>query len=369
MSRTKDSLPTPAAGRPFVASARAGAGGRDLVRVDERHPCPRCGRPSLCRVDIRAMLIWCNRVADGALFSMPAEKGLRQAWAHTLDGSQAPRFDRPSPAAGDAERAASDDLDAMHRHLLGALTLDAVDLEELRRRGLPDEHIARGLYRSLPERGRAALARKLVDRFGEDLARGLPGVVRRTDPADPSRAWLSFAGWPGLLIPCLDLEQRVVALKVRRRGAIDAEQPRYTYVSSGRTGPRALASVHVPPAALELRPAALVVTEGELKAAVATALSGRAVVSIPGVGNWRRGVELARVWGADAVAVAFDADASTNPDVARHLRDFLSALAAEGFTPKLLQWPASAGRGLDDVLLARRNARLTASPSTGTTAP
>ncbi len=79
-------------------------------------------------------------------------------------------------------------------------------------------------------------------------------------------------------------------------------------------------------------------------------------MSVPGVGNWRRGVELAAAWGAPSAVAAFDADARTNPDVARHLRDLLAALAAEGITPKLWRWPASAGRGLDDVFLARRAA-------------
>jgi DNA primase len=118
--------------------------------------------------------------------------------------------------------------------------------------------------------------------------------------------------------------------------------------------------VHVPAEALELRASGkpLVITEGELKATAATALSGRPVVSIPGVGNWRRGVELARAWGSPVVVVAFDADARTNPDVARHQRDLLRALAAEGFDARLWQWPPEAGRGLDDVLLARRDARL-----------
>jgi hypothetical protein len=342
-----------------------GAGGRDLVRVDERHPCPVCSRATLCRVDVLAMRVWCCRVVDGALYSLPPEKGLRPAWVHALDGSNAPRFERAAPTEGDVERADPEQLDAMHRFLLALLVLLPVDTEELRRRGLPDEHIARGLYRSMPEQGRAALARKVVERFGEEAARGLPGIARRTDPADPSRAWLSLAGWPGLLVPVVDLNARVVALKVRRRGTIAADQPRYTYVSSGRAGPRALASVHVPPAALALRPAPLVITEGELKADVSTALCGRPVASVPGVGNWRRGVELARVWGAASVTVAFDADARTNPDVARHLRDFVSALAAEGLTPRLWTWqPPATDPGLDAFLLARRDARFTAPGST-----
>jgi len=133
---------------------------------------------------------------------------------------------------------------------------------------------------------------------------------------------------------------------------------RYHYVSSVTTNPRmvsgpsALASVHIPTEALALRPAPLVLTEGELKAHVATLLSGRPVVSVPGVGAWRLGVRLACEWGARSAIVAFDADALTKLEVARCQRDLLVALSAEGITPRLWRWPIERGRGLDDVLLA-----------------
>ena len=80
-------------------------------------------------------------------------------------------------------------------------------------------------------------------------------------------------------------------------------------------------------------------------------------MSVPGVGRWRAGVEAAHAWGAPVVAVAFDADAATNPDVARHLRALLATLGAEGFDARLWRWDPAEGKGLDDVLLARRNDR------------
>ncbi len=262
---------------------------------------------------------------------------------------------REAPSPGDVARADPDDLDRVYRALLARLPLDEGDRAELLRRGLPAEHITRGTYRTLPERGRAAIARELVSTFGEGLARRVPGIVWRTDDG---RGWWSVARSPGLVIPVRDLAGRIVALKVRRRDPCDGA--RYHYVTSApKGGPAALAAVHVPAAALELRASAkcLVITEGELKADVATALSGRPVVSVPGVGRWRAGVEAAQAWGARVVAVAFDADAATNPDVARHLRALLAALGAEGFDARLWRWDPAEGKGLDDVLLARRNDR------------
>lgn len=353
----KDALPSPEL-RPFTA--RRGGPGRDLVRVSERAPCPVCRRPTLCLVDTRALRVWCARESAGSLYATERGRGLRELFVHALDGSRAPAFERERERApsGDVERAEPGDLDAVYRALLGLLGLEQRDAEGLRARGLGDEHIAAGLYRTWPERGRAALARKLVDRFGAELVRRVPGFVWRVDPANPSRGWWGVAGFSGLAVPCLDLDGRAVSLRIRRRDPIEHGH-RYHYVTSAPGGPSALASVHVPAEALALRPAPLIITEGEMKAHAATALSGRPVVSVPGVGNWRRGVELAASWGAPRATVAFDADARTNPDVARHTRDLLRALDAAGVAPSLLSWPASEGNGLDDVLLARRRARHT----------
>jgi len=371
MGRMKDTV---TGGRVFVPwrGGRSGAGGRELVRVTEREPCPVCGRGKLCRVTTDGAEVWCSRVSDGAALTMTNDLG--DVFVHRADGAR--RWE-PPPAAPPvtAERAAPDDLDAVYRALLARLPLDACDRAALLARGLPAEHITSGMYRTLPERGRAALARELVTAVGEGIARRVPGIVWRT--GDDGRGWWGLAGSPGLVIPVRDLAGRIVALKVRRRDPCDGA--RYLYVSSAKAGgPGPGTPVHVPAAALELRAAGrcLVITEGELKADVATALSGRPVVSVPGVGRWRAGVDLARAWfgfGFEAeqsrtqrarawggvVAVAFDADASTNPDVARHQRALLAALGAEGFDARLWQWPPAEGKGLDDFLLARRNARLT----------
>ena len=164
-----------------------------------------------------------------------------------------------------------------------------------------------------------------------------------------------------LLVPCRDAAGRVVALKVRRRDPCDGA--RYLYVTSAPAGgPAALAAVHVPVEASELRAASpLVVTEGELKADVSCVLARLPVVSVPGVGSWRAALDVVRAWTPRpaAVAVAFDSDARTKPDVARASRALLEALRGEGFGVRAWQWPPDAGKGLDDFLRARLAARST----------
>lgn len=96
----------------------------------------------------------------------------------------------------------------------------------------------------------------------------------------------------------------------------------------------------------------LIVTEGELKADVATALSGCAVVSIPGVGSWAKAVDVAKAWEPSKVAVALDMDAMTKPPVAQAARSLVDALRGEGFEVELWRWDPRF-KGLDDMLAAR----------------
>src|SRR5262249_48391116 len=157
-------------------------------------------------------------------------------------------------------------LDQVYRALLGALPLSPTHRQALRQRGLPDAEILRRGYRTFPLGGRAALARRLVDRYGSDTCAGVPGLW---GAAQGLRQWWTLAGAPGLLIPVCDFKGRIIALKVRADDPGDG--PKYTTMSSAKHGgPSPGAQVHVP---LHSSQSDIVrLTEGELKADVATAL-------------------------------------------------------------------------------------------------
>ena len=348
----------PAATAPsrFAAGGRGGAGARDLVRVTDRARCPVCGKGKKCRVDLARRLVQCDRVSVNALYSLPEGKGLGPTWVHALDGATVQRFERAAPPNITADHAGPEDLDRAYRALLARLRLDAGDRAALLARGLSAEQVNANGYRTHPPgwRERAPIARELVTTFGEDLARRVPGIVWCEDRADSSRGWWSLAGYAGILVPCRDLAGRIVALKVRRRDPCDGA--RYLYCTSAPAGgPSALSALHVPAAALALRGKVepLVLTEGELKADVSTALSDLPVASIAGVGQWRAGVDLARQWGARTVAVALDADALEVEAVARAQHALVRALRREGLDVQLWQWPAEQGKGLNDFLRGR----------------
>jgi len=93
-------------------------------------------------------------------------------------------------------------------------------------------------------------------------------------------------------------------------------------------------------------------TEGELKADVATALSGLLTVSIPGVAMWRKALPVLQHLQARQVLLAFDADWRSNPHVAYALGQAAFALVKAGYEVQVEDWAPTLGKGVDDLLAA-----------------
>jgi hypothetical protein len=93
-------------------------------------------------------------------------------------------------------------------------------------------------------------------------------------------------------------------------------------------------------------------TEGELKADVATALSGLLTLSIPGVAMWGKALPVLEELRPQQVALAFDVDWRSNPHVARALGQAAFALIKAGYTVQVEDWDPALGKGIDDLLAA-----------------
>lgn len=310
----------------------------------QRRRCPICGGSSWCSVRADGALVACRRHSGG---QQREDKHGETFWLHRGDGQ--PLTERELPPECTANRASLDVLDETYRALLAMLSLVENHREGLRRRGLDDAAIARGGYRTLAGGGRTALGRALSERT---VVEGVPGLyVART-------SWV-LGGASGLLVPLRDLQGRIVALKIRRDDP--NADPRYLYLSSTRHGgPSAVHALHVPVDAAQRAPALLRITEGELKADVATHLSGISTLSVPGVGSWRMALEAVRVLRPARVEIAFDADWREKRAVASAAEQLLCALLREGYTNKTacsLKWPPHLGKGIDDALAAQLKKR------------
>jgi hypothetical protein len=317
-----------------------------LVRVDAiGSRCPVCGRGKFCSVSRDGGMVWCTREASRD----ERDYGYGVAWVHVLDAPV--RLD-PEALRRVALAREPGDIELRNRvytALLRALPLDPRHRANLRGRGLDDEQIELGGYASMPQEGRGYIARELHERFDDDLAR-VPGFYQWEDGR-----W-AIAGFAGLLVPVRDVAGAIEGLKVR----LDNPPPdggRYRYVSSSsKGGAKAVATLHVPLFGAVIGADEIRITEGELKADVATALSGIPTLSVPGVEAWRFGLQAAEVLRPQRVRVAFDMDRDTNPAVARAQRALVSALRGAGFRVGVESWDP-AFKGVDDFYSAQRAQR------------
>lgn len=270
-------------------------------------------------------------------------------WVHRLGALNVlGRVDRhASPVA---VRASAAIRHAVYSDLLASLGLAGAHVADLVERGLPLEAIERNGYASLSVK-RIAVAKAVAARHAD--VTGVPGFVLR-NAKNGGRYW-TLAAAAGLLIPVRNSLGQIVALKVRRDGPVG---PRYCSMSSASNGgPKAENAVHWPLGSVDgTYRDSVVVTEGELKADVVTALKPDwRCISMPGVGCVQQVVDALRGRAPtivrSAVFIALDADWRTNPHVARARQALAQALLAEGHSVRAFSWPVAEGKGIDDYLL------------------
>ena len=316
------------------------------TRVSAHNPCPICKRTNWCTVATDGTAARCMHIEAGS-HKTKSDKNGGTYFLHRLDGSaRAAPAPEPRPPGPGTKRAEADQLHRAYSALLARLTLSRAHREALLRRGLTDEEIDRRSFRTLPLTGRARLAGALREQLGEMLL-SVPGFVVK--PGDAGRTYVSLAGAPGLLVPVCDAAGRIVALQSRSDDPRDPKR-RYSYLSSAKhNGPGPGTPAHVPLG----RPSPCLVcrlTEGALKADVASALSDLLTVGAAGATNWRPALDALQALGYKTVRLAFDADAWDNPTVARALAACSEAAAALGLAVELERWNKDDGKGIDDLL-------------------
>ena len=151
-------------------------------------------------------------------------------------------------------------------------------------------------------------------------------------------------------MPVRDRQGRVIALKLRPDDGRDG--PKYIWISStDRGGPSPGSPPHVPlgtPAQADI----VRLTEGELKADIAFALTGLPTIGISGVDQWKSALPILEAMGARVVHVAFDMDAWTKPGVAAALAACVKELIRLKYEVRLETWDPADGKGIDDLLAA-----------------
>ena len=210
--------------------------------------------------------------------------------------------------------------------LLKNLHLSKTHEDQLVRRGISNENIQLGQYKSLVNLERGKVARAVFDEVGNSVFT-VPGFTK-------GEFGITLAGTStGLLIPVRDTEGRIQAIKVRR-----ANKPKYVYLTGDENGPSSGSPVHIPLGVSG--PTKVVrVTEGELKSDVACLLDKTPTIGVPGVTQWRSVFPLLRELEAERVIIAFDAvDLYRKRPVFDEAFEFWKSLLDQGYEVEVEDW-------------------------------
>lgn len=293
--------------------------------------CPFCGaREGHFYLNLEKNCFYCHRCgAKGTLGEEVAKPVTRQ---------------RAKPSQPE-NIATPDELHEAYSYLLSCLRLSNEHLRHLTSplRGLTEAQLRANGYKTLPSREalREQVATKCAQLF--DLSK-IPGFYR----TDEGR-W-SIAGPSGILIPCRSFEGKITGIQIR---ADNPTHGKYVWLSSnGRTdGQSSGVHLHVaaPPNASSTT--CCWVTEGPLKADIASIRLMETVVAVPGIQSWRkvRLIEELKAHGYKTVIVAFDSE--DNPHTEVSTKKLLQVLVQNGFETYRATWPKDF-KGLDDLLIA-----------------
>lgn len=245
--------------------------------------------------------------------------------------------------------------------LLSMLELRPEHRDNLRRRGLSDEIIRGNMYRSIPTDWgcRQNIVRELASCY--DLS-GIPGFYTRDFQWDAA-----CCKYNGILIPVCDKDNQIQGLQIR----LDEPPPkiitnpdgsktekkgdRFRWFSSGgayyENGTGTTSYIHV---VGDQSSDTLHVTEGPMKADVASYLSGGALfIGLTGVQNLRYLADVVTQLHPKRILECIDMDVRSNPHVQRaqsRIRSICMPLCDDYRT---FTWPENQ-KGIDDWLLFER---------------
>jgi hypothetical protein len=250
----------------------------------------------------------------------------------------------PPPEPAPAPILTADVRHQIYSELLALLGFNDEDRQDMLNRGYTAEELDLcGFASKVP--GKATLqCTHLCNKYGPTLFNSVPGLTY---------GGLGMINCGGILVPYRDLAGRITALQLRLYKP-NKDGPKYIWISSVTkshpNAPSPGSPVHIP-LLFKAESPRKALTEGGIKADLATKY-WLSTVGVAGVAMWRRAIPILLETSTRIVVVTFDADASTNPEVAVHLLTCVQGLIGEGFDVELARWDIADGKGIDDLLRA-----------------
>jgi transcription elongation factor Elf1 len=229
--------------------------------------------------------------------------------------------------------------------MLEMLTLHDNHKINLRERGLPDKMIDGNMYRSMPESWleRKTIAQRLSETFNLS---GMPGFFTK------NCEWQLY-GKPGILIPVCTKCNLIQGLQIRLN---DAGNKKFRWLSTNGfdNGTKINGYIHV---SGDTSSDTLYITEGPLKADVASYLAGGALFAgLTGVNAVQYLPEVIKSLNPRRIVECLDMDKLANSEVRKALHKLQSIAVPLCEEYKPFYWSESL-KGIDDYLLHKAKSR------------
>lgn len=249
--------------------------------------------------------------------------------------------------------------DSAYKALLARLSLSEDHFKDLTRRGLSPEAIAFLGYRSTPQGGLAEIASALIAQ-GVDLT-AIPGFYTKNGITR------FVYRKKGFFCPVRTLHGQIAGLQIRYDNLPDnatAEQKdkyrKYVWLTSseqeGGVSVSGCENIHFAGFYRGRDLSRVCLTEGVLKADIASHISGLPFIGLTGVSNTgqlAKALAELKAIGTKEVVECMDMDYQTNPNVFKACRKIHQICVDSGLKVTVLTWPAEL-KGVDDLLLYKR---------------
>lgn len=336
-------------------------------RVSKKSPCRICGKPDWCSTTVDQNISFCARSTGSA------DRLSREGWGIYYNDIKRPigptrTFSAKTPAyTKQTSIATIENRHKIYKRLIQLSPLSkSNELVSRRERMVGAQIRERGNQGKFPKTAieRHRLVESIIESFiREDgispMFKGVPGFWRGSNGSPRLGSDFDFVE-DLLLIPFVDSKGLIQACQIRCVRDAPTRSGRYLWLSSIRRrdgcGPGTPLH-HEGALALKGKSNGIVlVTEGALKAAtVQTFLPDRYVVGNSGVATSHR--EIIKTARKKILEIAFDADCSTNPHVARALSALIALRIREqqflshDHPTRILNWDKRF-KGIDDALIA-----------------
>ena len=259
------------------------------------------------------------------------------------DDVKAPR-PAPVPKAPEPKGYEAADIairDRTYSLMLEHLSLSLPHRETLKARGLTDKQIGYLGYKSLP-RDRKQLCKKLLQKGC--ILEGVPGFFK-----DKQGSWTLNVFGTGIFVPFRNGKGQIQFMQIRTDNPKDDGQRYFALSSSGKkSGCGAKTWVH---ARIEKGIKEVYITEGALKADVASCLSGKSFIAVAGVnniGDLPRALRDLSLAGLEKVSLCYDMDKNSNEKVLEAEAKVMEMLETLRIPYDVVEWEGE--KGIDDWL-------------------